>query len=151
MKSEPDVFSIDHLRDRGQAEWDGVRNFQARNFMKNDMKINDFVLFYHSSTNPPGVAGLARVSSPAIPDPTSWDPKSDYFDPRSKPDKPMWFMVHVEYVEKAPHFVTLDEIKGNPRLQDMMVIRRSMRLSIQPVKSSHFQEIMRLGQFKTNP
>lgn len=151
MKSEPDVFSIDHLKKRGQAEWDGVRNFQARNFMKNDMKVNDFVLFYHSNANPPGVAGLARVCKSAVPDYTSWDPKSEYFDPRSKPEKPLWFMVHVEYVEKAPRFVPLDELKATPLLEDMMVIRRGMRLSIQPVKSAHFQEVLRLGRFKTNP
>jgi predicted RNA-binding protein with PUA-like domain len=146
MKTEPDVFSIDRLKQMKRAPWDGVRNFQARNFMKNDMKVGDLILFYHSSTEPPGVAGLARVAKEAFPDYTSWDKKSSYYDPRSSKEKPLWFMVEVEFVEKFPHYVTLDEIRGNPRLQKMMVIRRGMRLSIQPVSEADFNMIAKAGR-----
>jgi predicted RNA-binding protein with PUA-like domain len=146
MKTEPDVFSIDRLKQMKRAPWDGVRNFQARNFMKNDMKVGDLILFYHSSTEPPGVAGLARVAKEAFPDYTSWDKKSSYYDPRSSKEKPLWFMVEIEFVEKFPHYVTLDEIRGNPRLQKMMVIRRGMRLSIQPVSEADFNMIAKAGR-----
>jgi predicted RNA-binding protein with PUA-like domain len=146
MKTEPDVFSIDTLQKMKRAPWDGVRNFQARNFMKTDMKVGDQILFYHSSTTPPGVAGLARVSKEAFPDHTSWEKKSPYYDPRSTPDKPLWFMVEVEFVEKFPHYVTLDEIRGNPRLQKMLVLRRGMRLSIQPVGKEEFGVIVAKGR-----
>lgn len=148
MKSEPDVFSIDNLAKMKRAPWDGVRNYQARNFMK-DMKVGDLILFYHSSCEPPGVAGVARVNKEAFPDHTSWDPKSDYYDPKSKPDKPLWYMVEVEYVEKAPRFVTLEEIKGAPSLLGMLVIRRGMRLSVQPVEERHFEDILKRGHCQT--
>ncbi len=145
MKTEPDVFSIDALKKMKRAPWDGVRNFQARNFMKS-MKAGDLILFYHSSTNPPGVSGLARVSKEAFPDHTSWDKKSSYYDPRSTKEKPLWFMVEVEFMEKFPHYTTLDEIRGEPRLQKMMVIRRGMRLSIQPVTKDDFEVVVKLGR-----
>ena len=143
IKTEPDVFSIDHLKKMKSAPWDGVRNFQARNFMKS-MKVDDVVLFYHSSTQPPGVAGLARVSRTAYPDHTSWDKKSEYYDPRSKPEKPYWYMVDVKYAEKFNRYVTLEEIRQNPRLQEMILLRRP-RLSVQPVSKEDFDVIVRLG------
>lgn len=145
MKSEPDVFSIDHLQKMDHAHWDGVRNFQARNFIKNQMKVGDNVLFYHSSIQPPGVAGLARIHKEAYPDHTSWDKKSEYFDPRSKPKKPLWFMVDIKFINKFSRFVTLDEIRNNPRLQNMVLLKRP-RLSVQPVSKEEFEEIVRMGR-----
>jgi len=145
MKTEPDVFSIDDLAKRRRGPWDGVRNYQARNFMR-DMKVGDLILFYHSSTEPPGVAGLARVSREAYPDHTAWDPKSNYFDPKSTKDKPVWMMVDVEFVEKFPHFISLDALRSRPELEGMTVLRRGTRLSVQPVSEVHFGIVRSLGR-----
>jgi len=145
MKSEPDVYGIDDLKRDGRGEWDGVRNFKARNYMRDDMKVGDLVLFYHSNAKPPGVAGIARVCKEAIPDHTSWDPGSKYFDKRSKPEKPLWWMVVVEYVDTLPDFVPLGDLRENPKLDGMLVIKRGMRLSIQPVEKKHFDEVLRMG------
>ena len=145
MKTEPDVFSIEDLKKRKRAPWDGVRNFQARNFMK-EMKLGDLILFYHSSVIPPGVAGLARVSREHHPDATSWDKKSEYFDPRSTPEKPLWEMVEVEFVETLSHFVPLDRLKMESSLSEMLVTRRGSRLSVQPVEKSHFDRVVTLGR-----
>ncbi len=145
MKSEPDVFSIETLKKKGHAPWDGVRNYQARNFMK-DMKAGDVVLFYHSSCQPPGVAGLARVKKESHPDPTAWDKKSDYFDPRSTPEKPLWFMVEVAYLETFPHFVSLEELKADGFLAGMRVTQKGSRLSVQPVEKKHFDRVVALGR-----
>lgn len=145
MKTEPEVYSIDRLKKEGKGHWDGVRNYQARNNMKS-MKLGDLVLFYHSSTDTPGVAGIARVCRTAYPDFTQFDSKSDYYDPKATPENPRWFMVDLEFVEKFPHFVSLDEMKQIPELEGLMVIRRGMRLSIQPVSPHHFETICRRGQ-----
>jgi len=146
MKSEPDAFSIDHLKKKGRAPWDGVRNYQARNFMRDGMKKGDLILFYHSSVEPPGVAGLARVAREAYPDFTSWDKKSAYYDPRSTPEKPLWLMVDVEFVEKFPRFVPLDTLRSTPALEKMLVIKRGMRLSVQPLSEQEFEIVCGLGQ-----
>jgi predicted RNA-binding protein with PUA-like domain len=145
MKSEPDVFGIDDLERKGVEHWDGVRNYQARNHMRS-MKVGDRVLFYHSSADPPGVAGLARVCKEAYPDFTAWDPKSKYHDPKSTPDAPRWFMVDVEFVERFPRLVPLDELRQTPGLEDMLVLRRGMRLSVQPVAARELQLICKLGR-----
>ena len=145
MKTEPDVFSIDDLARRKTAPWDGVRNYQARNHMKS-MAVGDLILFYHSSTEPPGVAGVARVAKTAYPDNTAWDKKSEYYDPRSTPEKPVWFMVDVAFVEKFSRFVELDELRKDPSLEGLLVIRKGMRLSVQPVSAAHFDIIRKLGQ-----
>jgi predicted RNA-binding protein with PUA-like domain len=145
MKTEPEVFSIDTLKQKKRAPWDGVRNFQARNFMK-DMKVGDEILFYHSSTEPPGVAGLARVCREAYPDHTAWDPKSDYFDPRSTPATPLWMMVDVEFEAKFPTYVSLEEIRNTPELGNMLVIKKGSRLSIQPVSKDDFERLKAMGQ-----
>ena len=145
MKSEPDVFGIDDLARKGVEHWDGVRNYQARNHMQS-MKVGDRVLFYHSSADPPGVAGLARVCKEAYPDFTAWDPKSKYHDPKSTPDKPRWFMVDVEFVEKFARLVPLDELRQTPGLEEMLVLRRGMRLSVQPVTGRQLQIICKLGR-----
>jgi predicted RNA-binding protein with PUA-like domain len=162
MKSEPDTFSIDDLERRGRSEWEGVRSYQARNFMRDEMAIDDLVLFYHSNATPPGVAGVARVASEARPDHHAFDPDSPYHDPDSNPDDPRWWMVDVEFIEKLPEFVSLDTLKaeagegaGSGRkgasgpLAGLMAVRRGQRLSIQPVDKAHFARILRLGGAKT--
>lgn len=148
MKSEPDVFGIDDLERKGQEHWDGVRNYRARNFMR-EMALGDWVLFYHSNAKPPGLAGLAKVCRLAYPDHTQFDPSSKYHDPKSTPDNPRWDMVDVEFVEKFPRFVSLEMLKSDPDLADMWVVRRGMRLSIQPVERAHFKHVLQLCGAKT--
>ena len=145
MKSEPDCYSIDDLKKDKQAEWDGVRNYQARNFMRDDMKIGDEVLFYHSSTKPAGVAGRARVCKEAYPDFTAWDTKSDHPDPKSTPENPIWQMVDVCFVEKFKDVIGLTELKQDSFFDDMMVTQRGSRLSIQPVHKKHFDRIVQMA------
>jgi len=144
MKSEPDCFSIDDLERKGIDHWDGVRNYQARNFMRAQMRIGDRVLFYHSSARPIGIAGLARVHSEAYPDPTAWDPSNSHFGPLASPENPRWCMVDVEFVEKFPEILTLEEMHRNPSLEGLLVLKRGMRLSIQPVEKKHFDEILKM-------
>ncbi|MFI5345116.1 MAG: EVE domain-containing protein [Elusimicrobiota bacterium] len=143
MKSEPDVFSIDDLKKNGVEGWNGVRNYQARNFMK-DMKVGDMVLFYHSNALPPGVAGLAEVVKTAYPDPTQFDPKSDYHDPKATPDNPRWFQVDLRFTKKLPRFLSLDELRGVPAIADMPLFHRS-RLSVQPVTPEQYKTIVALA------
>jgi predicted RNA-binding protein with PUA-like domain len=144
MKSEPDVFSLDDLKNcpKKTEPWDGIRNYQARNFMRDDMKKGDVVLFYHSNCKEPGIVGLAEIaSSSAYPDPTQFDKKSNYFDPKSDPDNPRWLLVDVRYKKTLKRPVTLKEIKEHPVLSEMKVAQRGMRLSIQPVEQKHFEII----------
>jgi len=141
MKSEPDVFSIDDLKKKKQSGWDGVRNYQARNYMRDDMKNGDIVLFYHSSCEVPGVAGLAKVCKESHPDPSQFDPKSEYFDPKATKENPRWFMVTVEFVEKFEHVVTLAEIKAAKGLEKMPLVQKGSRLSINPVTPEEFKII----------
>jgi predicted RNA-binding protein with PUA-like domain len=145
MKSEPSVYSIGDLERDGQTSWEGVRNFQARNFMRDDMRVGDRVLFYHSNANPAGVAGLARVARAAYPDPAARDPKSDYFDPRASDEDPRWFMVDIAFEERFPALVSLDALRQTPGLEKMLVINRS-RLSVQPVTEEEFEIVVRLGR-----
>ena len=129
MKTEPSVYSIDDLKHDGKTCWDGVRNYQARNFMRDSMKAGDWVLFYHSNAEPSGVAGIAKVC------------KSGY------PEKdPLWFMVDLEFIEKFSHFVSLEELKLCSKLKGMMVIRRGSRLSVQPVTKEHFEIVRKMGK-----
>jgi len=146
MKTEPDVFSIGDLEKKKTTLWDGVRNYQARNFMMNDMEPGDVVLFYHSSTEPPGVAGLAKVSAEAQPDPTSFDKKSEYYDPATSPEKPRWFCVEVSFVKKYKNFVSLDQIRKTKGLEKMLVLKRGQRLSIQPVTKAEYDIISKLAE-----
>ena len=145
MKSEPDVYSIDDLARDGSTSWEGVRNYQARNFMRDDMRVGDRVLFYHSSADPPGVAGLARVSRAGYPDPSARDPASDYHDEKATDADPRWYMVDVEFVEKFPRLVTLDDLRAAPGLEKMLVLNRS-RLSVQPVTDAEYEAVVRLGR-----
>lgn len=147
MKTEPDVFSIDDLERVGTEPWDGIRNYMARNYMRDDMKVGDKVLFYHSNAKPPGVAGLARIASKAYPDPTQFDPKSKYHDPTSDPDDPRWLLVDVEFVEKLPRFVGLDELRTRPELEGMVLLNKS-RLSVQPVDKQHYDFVVKLARKK---
>ncbi len=143
MKSEPDVFSIQDLEKKRVSGWDGVRNYQARNFMK-DMRAGDVVLFYHSNADPPGVAGVAQVAKTAYPDPSQFDRKSQYFDPKATPERPIWFQVDVQFKEIFPRFLSLDELRGVPALSEMPLFNRS-RLSVQPVTPEQFATIVRLS------
>jgi predicted RNA-binding protein with PUA-like domain len=147
MKTEPDVFSIqDLVRRPGQRElWDGVRNYQARNFMMNDMKLGDLVLFYHSNAEPSGVAGVAEIIEPAKPDPSSWDSSSEYFDAKSTPENPRWYCVTVGKPKPFRNFVTLDALRQCEALKDMVVLRKGQRLSIQPVTRDEFEFVVSLG------
>jgi predicted RNA-binding protein with PUA-like domain len=144
MKSEPSVYSIDDLAKDRSTFWEGVRNYSARNNMQK-MKLGDLVLFYHSNANPPGVAGIARVCREAYPDPYQWDKQSRYFDEKATKEKPRWFMVDVEFVEKLPEFVPLEAIKAAAGLEDMVVVRRG-RLSVQPVARAEFGIVRGLGR-----
>lgn len=144
LKSEPDVYSIADLERDGSTSWEGVRNYQARNLMR-EMRLGDAVLFYHSNAKPPGVAGLARVVRPAYPDHFSWQEGHRYFDPNSSPDAPRWWMVDIEYVETLPRLVPLEELKTEPGLEEMLVTKRT-RLSVQPVKPAEYDIVVRLGR-----
>ncbi|MBI1862838.1 EVE domain-containing protein [Candidatus Microgenomates bacterium] len=143
MKTEPAMYSIDTLQRDGKTQWDGVRNYQARNNMKN-MAIGDMVLFYHSITDP-GVYGIARVCALAHPDTSQFDPNDEHFDPKNNPEKPMWWCVDVEFVEKLKRPVSLETLKSDPRLEGMVVRTRGSRLSVQPVSKVHFEYIRTLG------
>lgn len=145
MKCEPDVYSIDDLARDGHTHWDGVRNYQARNLMRDQMQVGDEVLFYHSSADPAGVAGIARVIRSAYPDPSAWDPGSHYFDPGSSPEQPRWLMVDVAFVERFPKLVSLEEIRQDAALQEMVLVKNS-RLSVQPVTPAEFRRILELAR-----
>ena len=148
MKSEPDVYSIDQLKQDGQAEWEGVRNYQARNFMRDDMRVGDRVLYYHSNTKPPGVVGLAKVCRKAYPDFTQFDEDHKYYDPKASEDNPRWYMVDVEFVEKFPQTISLEALKETPGLEDMVVTRKGSRLSVQPVLPDEYKLVVKLGRRK---
>jgi predicted RNA-binding protein with PUA-like domain len=148
MKSEPDVYSIDDLERDGTEPWEGVRNYQARNFMR-EMAVGDLALFYHSNAKPPGVAGICRISREAYPDPTQFDDKSEYYDPKSKTDDPRWSLVEVSFVEKFDKEVALQTLKEDPALEGMRVTQKGSRLSVQPVDKKHFKRVLRLADAKT--
>jgi predicted RNA-binding protein with PUA-like domain len=143
MKSEPSVFSIDHLKAKPKqtAFWDGVRNYQARNFMQS-MKKGDQILFYHSSCPEPGVVGVAQVVKEAYPDHTAFDPKDPHYDPKSKPDKPTWMMVDVKFVKKLKRVIGLDEMKQQPKLGSFRLLQRGNRLSVMPVSDAEWKTVL---------
>ncbi|MGR8933156.1 MAG: EVE domain-containing protein [Gammaproteobacteria bacterium] len=146
MKTEPCTFGIDDLQNRpGRTEhWDGVRNYQARNMMRDEMKSADRVFFYHSNCAEPGIVGIAEIAREAYPDFTAFDPDSKYFDPKSSPDNPRWFMVDVRLVRKLTRTITLQELKNHAELQDLTLLRRGNRLSIMPVNEQQWQFILTL-------
>ena len=144
MKSEPDAYSIDDLERDGREMWDGIRNYQARNMMRDDMRVGDNVFFYHSNCKEPGIVGLARVASEPYPDPTQFDPESKYYDPKSSEDNPRWLLRDVDFVRKLGRTITLSELKEQPGLEGMILLRRGNRLSIMPVSEEHWDLILGL-------
>jgi len=144
MKSEPDAYSIDDLERDGREMWDGIRNYQARNTMRDDMKIGDEIFFYHSSCKVPGIVGIAKVASEHYPDPTQFDKKSKYYDSKSDKDNPRWCLVDIEFVRKTRRIITLAEIKTQKTLVDMILTRKGNRLSIMPVSQQHWTKILSL-------
>jgi len=140
IKSEPDCYSIDDLKQDKKTSWTGVRNYQARNFIK-DMSKGDLVLFYHSGANPPAVVGVCKVGSNTYGDETALNPKDDHFDPKATKEKPIWLAVDMIYVKTLKEPVTLPQIKNNPKLADMIVAQQGSRLSIQSVSEKHFKLI----------
>lgn len=144
LKSEPDAFSLSDLQKEKVSPWTGVRNYTARNNMRDLMKIGDKILFYHSSCEPPHIAGFAKVASAPYPDPTQFDPKSGYYDPKSKKEKPTWILVDIAFVKKAKKILTLEEAKNDPKLKDMLLVQKGQRLSVQPVSKEHYDYIEKL-------
>ncbi len=148
IKSEPDVFSIDDLSKlKDQTTfWDGVRNYQARNYLRDEMKPGDGVLFYHSNCEPNNIAGICEVVKEGYPDHTQFDPSSKHFFPKSDPNNPAWYMVDIKFLKKFSHNITLDEIRQNPKLKGMKLIQRGNRLSVMPVTKEEWDEIVKMGK-----
>ena len=144
MKSEPDVFGIDDLERVGREPWDGIRNYQARNFMRDRMQVGDKAFFYHSNAEPIGIAGIMRIASEPYPDPTAFDPEAKYYDPKSDPDKPRWQLIDVEFERKLKRVITLAELRTHPELEEMGLLRKGNRLSIMPVAPEHWEFILGL-------
>ncbi len=150
LKTEPDTFSFDDLKKRPKKTepWNGVRNYQVRNHMRDDMKVGDLGLFYHSSCPVPGVAGVIKIVSEAKPDPTQFDPKSDYYDKGSKEDNPRWLLMDVAWEKDFTKFVTLEDLRNEPRLAEMIILRRGNRLSIALLTKREFEIICKMGGAK---
>lgn len=146
MKCEPSAYTIDDLADDGRTSWEGVRNYQARNFMRDEMAEGDGVLFYASNADPSGVTGLATIVRAAYPDEFSWKKGHKYFDAASTPAKPLWYMVDIGFVEKFPDIVSLETLKTTPGLEHMVVTKKGSRLSIQPVTKPEYDIVVRLGR-----
>jgi predicted RNA-binding protein with PUA-like domain len=144
MKSEPDVYSIDDLAQESQTLWDGVRNYQARNFLK-EMKTGDRVFFYHSNSKPPGIVGLMTILAENIVDPTQFDPKNPYYDPKSSPDNPRWHTVKVEFCDRFSEMIPLDTLKAEFSPEALWVVRRGNRLSVMPVEAAAAEKLLQLS------
>jgi predicted RNA-binding protein with PUA-like domain len=146
MKSEPDVFGIEDLKAMPNKtdKWEGVRNYQARNMMRDDMGKGDLAFFYHSNCKEPGIAGIMKIVRPGYPDHTAFDPEEKYYDPKSDPDNPRWYMVDVRFVRKLKRVITLSELKEHDALADLPLLRRGNRLSIMPVSKEHWDYILSL-------
>jgi predicted RNA-binding protein with PUA-like domain len=147
LKTEPDTFSFDDLkaRPRKTEPWNGVRNYQVRNMMRDEMNLGDLGFFYHSSCAEPGIAGIVKIVREAYPDHTQFDPSSDYFDAGSKREDPRWLMVDVKWQADFPKFVSLDDLRADPTLADLVTLRRGNRLSITPVEKAHWDRICKMG------
>ncbi len=148
IKSESDVFSIEDLQKVKQEPWTGVRNYQARNFMWREMNLGELAIFYHSNAKPSGAAGVAKVVSEPYPDPTQFDPKSEYFDPKATEDKPRWWLVDFQHVVTFKELIPLESLKADPGLAEMMVCQKGTRLSINPVEKIHFNRVMKIAKVK---
>jgi predicted RNA-binding protein with PUA-like domain len=147
MKSEPTEYSIVDLKSDRVTCWDGVRNYQARNFMRDTMQIGDGVLFYHSVTEPIGIVGEAKVVKRGYPDYTGWDPKDKHYDPKASPDRPIWSMVDVKFVKACREVITLSRLRTIPSLEKMEILRRGSRLSVSPVTEGEFKTILTLREW----
>jgi predicted RNA-binding protein with PUA-like domain len=148
MKTEPGTYSIDDLERDHTEPWEGVRNYQARNFMR-EMAAGDLVVFYHSNAKPPGAAGVCRICREAYPDDTQFDKKSKYYDAKSKKEDPRWSLVDVEFVEKFDEPVSLQALKDDSALEGMLVTQKGSRLSVQPVEKKHFNRVLTVARAKT--
>jgi len=146
MKVEPSVYTIDDLERDGSTSWEGVRNYQARNFMRDQMKVGDKVLFYASSADPSGVTGVAEISREAYPDKFATQKGHEYFDPKATKEDPIWVMVDIAFVEKFKHIVPLDTLKATKGLENMVVTKKGSRLSIQPVTKPEFEIVVKMGR-----
>lgn len=144
MKSEPDVYSIDDLAKDKKTYWDGVRNYQARNFMRDKMQDGDQVFFYHSNAELTGIAGIAEVSGKSYPDPSQFDPKDDHYDPDSKKDNPAWYVVDLKFVKKFKEVVPLEQLRKTKGLEKMPLLQRGQRLSVQPVSPAEWETVLKL-------
>jgi predicted RNA-binding protein with PUA-like domain len=148
MKCEPSAYTIDDLARDGTTSWEGVRNYQARNFMRDDMQVGDPVLFYASNAEPSGVTGLAKIARAGYPDPFAWKKGHKYFDEGSSKDKPIWYTVDIAFVEKFPEIVPLDTLKHTKGLEKMVVTQKGSRLSVQPVTKAEYEIVAKLGRKK---
>lgn len=144
FKSEPETFSMDHLIKcpKQTTHWEGVRNFQVRNMLRDNIKVGDQAFFYHSNCKPPGIAGIIEIVKNGYPDDSAWNPESKYFDPKSTPQKPLWYMVDVKFIKKFKRMITLNELKSHPELETMQVARRGNRLSISAVTPIEWSTIV---------
>lgn len=148
MKVEPAALTLDQLQQQGTTSWEGVRNYQARNYLRDDFQLGDGVLFYQSSADPSGITGLAEVARAGYPDHFAQQKGHDYFDPKATPENPIWFMVDIKFVEKFPRVITLEELKQTKGLQDMLVTRKGQRLSIMPVTPAEYEIVRKLAKKK---
>ncbi len=146
LKTEPDCFGLAHLKAKPKRteHWDGVRNYQARNFMRDGMRKGDLAFFYHSSCPEPGIAGIVKITRAAYPDHTAWDPENEHFDPKSSPANPIWYMVDVKLEREFKHLLPLTVIKANPALKDMLLVQRGSRLSVMPVTTKEWNTILKM-------
>ncbi|MDH4274635.1 MAG: EVE domain-containing protein [Gammaproteobacteria bacterium] len=150
LKSEPEMFGIDDLQRRPQQieHWDGVRNYQARNFLRDQMQVGDLAFFYHSNCSPPAIVGVIRIVRAGYPDHTAWQLNHEHFDGKSTPEKPRWFMVDVQYVRHLQRPIALAELKSDPRLHDMPLLQKGGRLSVMPVREEHWNHILQMEREK---
>ena len=146
MKSEPDCYSIDHLKASSPAMWEGCRNYTVRNFFRDRFQVGDLAFFHNSNCDPAGVVGVMRVASPAYPDPTQFDPASRYHDPKAPADGSRWLVVDMEYVEHLPRLVSMAEMRAEPRLAGMAVLQRGQRLSVLPVKPEEWSVVTEISR-----
>ena len=146
MKSEPDSYSIEQFAKDKNTLWTGVRNYQARNFMMDAMKPGDLFFFYHSNAEPSGIVGIGKITKVAVVDPTALDRKSDYFDPKASTEKPIWYCAEVQFIKKFKSILSLQDLKAQKNLSELLLLQKGQRLSVQPVSATHFQIIEKLAQ-----
>lgn len=146
VKSEPEVYSINHLKVDGVTLWDCVRNYQARNYLRDSFAVGDDVLFYHSNAEPSGIAGLAKITKIGISDPKQFDPKSEYFDSKAKKDAPIWYSPEIKFISKFKELISLASLREKPELKQMVLLKKGSRLSVQPVTPAEFKTIIKIAK-----